>query len=454
MFSFLKKLWRDRRGNALIIAGAALPLIVGSAGLASDTIQWTLWKRQLQRLANSSAEAGVYAKMGGNTVDNCSNVSTATYSSPVAYTVKTGNHLPQTPTCTAVNPPPTGSYASDTYAVKVDVSMQRQLSFSGMFLTSAPTISASATATVVPSGKFCVVSLENTATTGITATGNATVDLGCGMITNSTSLSAAVATGSTSVTASPIAAVGGIPASNNWGSGTVLQPFTVAQPDPFANVNPPATTDYPNQNCPNLNVNSNQTKTTFQQNSDYRNMGGSFAGAMCFGNLTVNGNATFPAGSVIILDGGSLSIGSQANFSCSGCTVVLTSRTAATNPSSIGNVNINGGATVNISAPGTSATGIAAVFKGIMMYQDRRASYSGNANNTDLINGNSSSVYQGAFYFPNQQMTFNGTSGMQTNCLQLVARDVTYSGNMNITNSCPANSGAGAFDGKKVRLVA
>jgi len=43
---------------------------------------------------------------------------------------------------------------------------------------------------------------------------------------------------------------------------------------------------------------------------------------------------------------------------------------------------------------------------------------------------------------------------MQTNCMQLVARDVTYSGNMNISNTCPADSGAGAFTGKKVRLVA
>jgi hypothetical protein len=41
MISSLKRLWRDRRGNSLAIAGAALPLILGSAGLASDTIQWT-----------------------------------------------------------------------------------------------------------------------------------------------------------------------------------------------------------------------------------------------------------------------------------------------------------------------------------------------------------------------------------------------------------------------------
>ena len=30
------------------------------------------------------------------------------------------------------------------------------------------------------------------------------------------------------MTASPIAAVGGIDASDNWGAGTVLQPFTIA----------------------------------------------------------------------------------------------------------------------------------------------------------------------------------------------------------------------------------
>ena len=70
MISFLKRLWRDPRGNALLIAGAALPLVVGSAGLASDTIQWALWKRQLQRAADSAALAGVYAKFNAETVSS------------------------------------------------------------------------------------------------------------------------------------------------------------------------------------------------------------------------------------------------------------------------------------------------------------------------------------------------------------------------------------------------
>jgi len=307
----------------------------------------------------------------------------------------------------------------------------------------------------VPSGKYCVVSLENTATTGITATGNANVDLGCGMITNSTSMTAAVATGSSDVTASPIAAVGGISASNNWGSGTVLQPFTIAQPDPFANVNPPDSTTYPNGNCPNLNQNSPQsvmTASSFTAGSTYKAMTGASAGAMCFGNISISGTVTFPANSVIVLDGGSLSIGAQANVTCDGCTFILTNRSTATSPT-IGNVNINGGATLNLKAPGTSATGFATNYAGIMIYQDRRAQDGNSANNQSTINGNATSFLQGAFYFPSQQLQFNGTAGMSTACLQLVARRVYYSGNLDISNVCPSDSDAGAFDGKKVRLV-
>jgi hypothetical protein len=354
------------------------------------------------------------------------------------------------PTCTVTNPPSTGSYTSDQYAVKVALSYQRTLAFSGMFMTAAPTITASATATIVPSGKYCVISLENTATTGITATGNADVDLGCGMITNSISMDAAVATGSSEVNASPIAAVGGIDSSDNWGSGTVLQPFTIPEADPFANVNPPASTDYPTQSCPNLTVNSNQTQTTFNAGTDYRPMTGGSSNAMCFGNITIRGSVTFPAGSVIVLDGGSIDLGAQSSVNCSGCTFVLTNRN---NTGSIGNMNVSAGATVNLSSPGSSATGVAANYMGILVYQDRRAQDGTSANNQSLFNGNANSFLQGAFYFPSQQLTFNGTAAMSTNCLQMVARRVYYSGNMNISNVCPANSGAGAFDGKKVRLV-
>lgn len=113
---------------------------------------------------------------------------------------------------------------------------------------------------------------------------------------------------------------------------------------------------------------------------------------------------------------------------------------------------MNGAATLNLSAPGTSATAPASNYEGLIFYQDRRAA-SCTGSNCNLINGNSSSFLQGGVYFPNQSLTFSGTAGMNTNCLQLVALTLTYTGNMSINNSCPADSGASAFAGKLVRLV-
>jgi len=158
-----------------------------------------------------------------------------------------------------------------------------------------------------------------------------------------------------------------------------------------------------------------------------------------------------PSTAVFTFPGAAIKPGDPANFtgnSCSGCTFVLTSRDAASNPGTIGNVNMNGGATLNLTAPGTGT------YAGILIYQDRRAVNGTNANQQSTLNGNSSSFFQGAFYFPNQQVTFNGTAGMSTDCMKLVARTVLYSGNMNIANTCPANSGVPDFTGKKVRLVA
>lgn len=431
MITFMKKLWRDRRGNALIIAAGAMPLVFGAAGLASDTIQWTMWKRQLQRLADSGAIAGVYAEAAGQAVGTCSSISTATYADPVAYDIKSNNKLKVTPSCTLTNPPSSGTYASDPYAVQVTLSVQKRLNFSAMFMSSPPTITADATATIIPSGDYCVISLESTSSTGITATGATNVDLGCGMITNSTSMEAAVATGSSIVKATPVAAVGGIDNSDNWATGTVLQPFTLAQSDPFANVSPPTT-----GSCSNFPATNDL---------DFRTDAAHASGqVVCYkSDMHIQGDVKLGA-ATYVLDAASIKMTStSASLSCSGCTIILT--TSGTDMSKIGGVDIQGGK-LDLTAPDTGP------YKGIAIYQDRRATFSSSATNT--INGNSSSKIQGAIYFPNQQVTFAGTSGMSTACMQLVARQVKFTGSSAISNSCPSGSGSGSFKGKRVRLVA
>lgn len=449
MFGMLKTLWRDRRGNALVIAGAALPLVVGSAGLATDTVEWAMWKRQLQRAADSGALAGAFGKLAGQTVTTGSCSSNA----PVSRDLTVGSvstRLGTTPTC---NVKVGGNITNATWqgassgAVQVTISAQRRLPFSSLFMSAAPTISASAIAAVVQSGKYCVVSLDNNVETGLSFAGNASVNLGCGLKTNAKGASAIDGTGSSTVTASPVAAVGQIANSGSFASGTTFQPYSSPESDPYSSVAAPSS--FPTGSCPTFSVGSNQTKSSLTPNVDYKLTPD---GYYCMGSMSLSGNVTLPSG-IYVLDGGSgggadgsLTIGSQANVTCSGCTFIFTSRTAATNPSSIGGIkNINGGATINFSST-TSGT-----YSGILMYQDRRAVLpSGNQSNQ--INGNSSSTFEGAFYFPSQRVTFNGTSGMTTDCVQMVGWQVTFSGNTSISNNCPG--GKGGFDGAMVRLVA
>lgn len=407
MLKFMRSLWTNKRGNALLIGAAALPMLVGSAGLASDSVQWVLWKRQLQRTADSAAIAGVYAKLASQDV-------TTQVNADVTKNNQTKYPLLGAPVITY---PANGADYNNVVAVQLQ--MQKTLSFTSMFMSSAPIITANATAAGVQTGDYCVVSLENTNTTGITAGGNATVDLGCGMITDSVSLDAAVAFGSSIVKASPVAAVGGLDQTDNWAVGTTLLPFTIPQQDPFANVPSPTIPSPCNS-----------------QISDSPNSTSSPA-AGCYKSMSVKGNMTL-SGTYIIT--GSIDINSQAVLSCASCTIILTNNS----PSNTGGITINGGAQLNLTAPTTGT------YAGLLFYQDRGASN----NNVNKINGNANSTFQGAMYFPNQEVEFTGTAGITYNCIKLVTRRVTFTGNSKIRNNCPANSGVPQITGRHVRLVA
>lgn len=436
MRKLFRKLWNDERGNALIIFGASLPMIMGAVGLASDTIQWALWKRELQRAADSAAIAGVYAKVQG-----------ASYNDAVTADLTRNNDIAGiTISTSATSAPSAGAYTTDVNAVRVALQARQQLNFSSMFMSAAPTISATATATIVPSGDYCVISLENTATTGITVGGTAQVDLGCGMITNSTSMDAAVAFGTSNVDASPIAAVGGIDANDNWEDDVQLLPFTLAQADPFANINPPTPSgcqkfnDYLPAGQSNNNSGTVDLSTVHAAGGVYciKENGGSPAQLQIQGDVTL-GPATY------VFDSTSLKMTTGGgSLHCNGCTIILTSSTAATDPSSIGGVDMSGGE-IDLIAPSSGT------YKGISIYQDRRAQMG--SSSTNIINGNSSSSFQGAFYFPGQEFQFAGNTGMSTQCVQMVARRVTFTGTSAISNTCPAGSGASSFAGQAVRLV-
>lgn len=433
MLRLLKKLRRNERGNVLVLAGFAMPLIIGSAGLAVDTVQWALMKRQLQRAADSAALAGVYATVQGasqtaaQAVDYELNISPQ--NNPAS---RNATGLTLTAANRAVSYP---AGAAWTNPVRVELTHNQIPAFSSMFLPQV-TISAGATAATIATGVYCVVSLVDTGATGITATGSGDIKLGCGMITNSTSLTAAIATGSSDVFATPVAAVGAVPSSNNW-NGAELLPFTVKQSDPFAGISPPTVT--PCKGNPNkLDVpnNGNVDRTT--------GLGADVAGSVvCVSDMSVNGTLKLQSATYYI-DGGNFDLGSNANISCTGCTIILSNSDSSS--TSIGRLTMNAQAKSNMTAA-TSGT-----YNGLLFYQDRRAETSNS--NVNHINGTSDSVFSGAMYFPKQHLSINGNAGLAFNCAQFVSWTVEFSGNSGITNTCTAGYGTKSIMGRHVRLVA
>src|SRR5581483_8180947 len=238
MIAFIRKLLKDRRGNALAIACACFPLVVGAAGLATDTIQWTLWKRQLQRAADSAAMAGVYDRenAGGATTNTSSAVCR-----DLAVNLHTWMALQATTPCTGtVGSYSTLSYPADTTyesnQVTVTLKVQQSLPFSSIFVSTAPVITASATAAGISTGHPCALAL-NSSGTAMNYSGNSTVNAPtCILYSDSASSNSASAGGSSSVTAKAIAGVGGISNSNNFNVQQYL-PYSPTIPDPLASVN-------------------------------------------------------------------------------------------------------------------------------------------------------------------------------------------------------------------------
>lgn len=410
MFKKLKALLRDRRGNALAIACAAMPVVIGFAGLATDSIQWTLWKRQLQRAADSAAVAGVYDRESAS--GSTTNTPTAVCND-LAVNLHTWMALQATTPCTGT----VGSYTSLSYPsnttyqsnqVTVTLRVQQGLPFSSLFMTSAPVITASATAAGISTGTPCALALDGSGT-AMNYNGNATVNAPtCVLYSDSTSANSASAGGSSSVTAKAIAAVGGIASSNNWHVNQYI-PYSPPLPDPFANV----TVDPSDMHC---------TPSALTDSTDWSNLP---ANTNCFSSISLNPNRsiTVPNGkTVVYVNGGNVDL--KGTFNCT-CTVVLTNQSQSAN-ATIGTWSSNAQAQNTITAPMTGN------FAGIAVYQDRRAT-----GNTDKINGGSSNVIQGAIYFPKDILQINGTGTAVSLCAMWVAKDISFLGNSSIAISSP-----------------
>jgi Flp pilus assembly protein TadG len=426
MLRLLKKVRHNERGNVLILTAAAAPLLLGSAGLAVDTIQWTLWKRQLQRAADSAAIAAVYDyhTAGSESAARTAVTNDLVENKNTWVTLQSG--FPQ-----VAFPADNGQARRQ---VRVTLAVQQALPFSSIFMPTAPVISAQATAALVPGGgPACFQALENTAVTGITHNGNnAVIAPECVSYSNSTAANSASAGGSSNVELRAIATVGGVQQSRNWRVQQYL-PYSPALPDRYASLDP---TSGEMSGCSSAELTDDTTTIP--------------SGVNCFSSLKVGSNKTLDlTGKIsgpIFINGGDVDL--KGTFTCDGCTIILTNSDSSPT-ATIGTLSSNASANNNINAPTTGK------YAGIAIFQDRRASLQ-----TIRINGGSGSVINGAVYMPSALIRINGNGSSDALCASFIGRRLEFIGTSAIrigdpnSTACAAFNSGGAGAVSVVRLVA
>ena len=395
---FLRRLRRNEKGNILLMAGAALTGLVGAAGIGVDTVQWYLWKRQMQQAVDTGAVAGALMISQGQ-------AHTAAVNSELARTANT------TYTVEGINTPPlTGAFAGNNAAVEVIANTSSKLPFSSVFMATPPLIRTRAVAMAVAVGEPCVIGLA-TSGIGVEVAGSASVSLDCPVASNSPTGVSIDFNGGAYLDTDLVNSVGGIDyATGNLPADAAIVTYGLPVEDPLAS----RTFTY-SKGPPCDETGYHITPSNYDE---------PWPGIYCNG-FFIQGHVKLHAG-VYVINRGTLQINSGAKvelFGDGGVTFVLTG-TASNN---IADIAINGGAEIDLAAP-TSAEN--AMWGGILFYQDPLGAA------THTINGGADIDLEGIIYMPTGDLTYSGDATQDAQCLLLITERVHFGGANTIENNC------------------
>ena len=388
MGSFMRRIrdfWKSRRGNIAIVTALTAPVLVGFCGLGAETGYDYFRQRDLQGAADIAAYNGAMM------LENSATLSTITTASTSGASSNGWNSAAGT--ITVHNPPVSGSN-QNTSSVEVLLTENEQRFFTALFQQGTLPISVRAVAKYTPSTSACMLALDRSAQNAMQFWGNTNaVFQNCQTVSDSSASNALSVGGNANVSVPCASTVGGDSVTSglhltSCGAVKNNAPYVA---DPFANVAAPPVGSCGTSSGP---------------------------GTYC-GGLTFQGTQTLAPG-IYVINGGTLKFNANANVTGSGVTFYLTN--GAT-------LSMNGNATVNISAP-TSGT-----YAGLLFYGDRTQ-----ADATNTINGDASSLLTGTLYFPSQKVEFLGNFSGAGGCTQVVADTILYTGNSHFTTNC-AGSG-------------
>ena len=250
MLSTIRRILGDLRhnmsGNAMLLVALGTPVLIGTSGLAVDSAQYYMWKRDLQFAVDQAALAGAWARTTTATQTTYQSRALQEYNA----NVQNAADFDSGPTTTLVN------YNGGTQnAVKVVASATKRLPFTNIVTGRSVTVSVTATASASQAGNSvtttttyntltaCMIALNPSAYGAFTIGGNASGSVGCGGAALSTDPSAAIReNGNPSASFGQLVAGGGIEYSllNNVGGDPLkLKSNTVGMVDPLGTLATP-----------------------------------------------------------------------------------------------------------------------------------------------------------------------------------------------------------------------
>jgi hypothetical protein len=410
-----RRFWRDTSGGYAVIFALAAPGLIGLAGLGSEGGLWLYTHQKLQGAADSAAMSGasLHGLDSTRSLDNQVKGVAATYGFDTATA---GTSV------TVHTPPSSGNYTTNNKAVEVTVSMTQPRLLTAIFTSTPLVISARAVALAANAGNGCVLALDPTASAAVSSSGNSSITLtGCAVYDDSNNGSALTNGGSATLSADSVNIVGNYSGGSGITTVNGIHTGSLATADPYAGVSPPAFSgcDY---NSPT-----------------YHNSVTLNPGVICNGfKLNAGADVTLNPG-IYYFDRGTFDIAGSASLHGTGVTLVFTSSTGSNYPS----VTINGGATVNLTAPTTGTMAGLAVWGDHNMPLGTSFKFNGGANQS----------ITGAIDVSRGALQYAGNTGVgSANCLQLIGDTIAFTGNSNLAVNC-TGVGTKAIGATNVSLV-
>lgn len=409
---FLPRLARAKNGNAAVIVGLALPILIGGAGYGVDTAQWYLWKRELQHAVDQAALAGGYALFYNGKSGSYRERAQQEYDHNRQITL--GN---VTASSAEVDLVDHGSGLDNSVVVRATITAS--LPFSSLLSGQGVTINVASQSVFEPGTVTysCMIGLKKTGTV-ITLNGNINLNAPCGMtVPSSHGISVEKNGGAGYVNPGWVLTPGGVNDTFEQKaaeSGSTIEEGGSGMVDPFESLEPPPETG--------------------TQHGDLDCKGGSkTVSPGTYTDFKIGCHLTMRPG-VYFLRGGDLKLNANRSVTSNGQGVLIVLMDGAEiSIAGSGNANLTGLSETQARNLGYTGEALEKMTN-MLIFEDAESTPNEVAHS---INGNSTNVLNGRVYLPKGNLAYSGTgSAGSAQCTVLVANTIVFSGNVSFSSGC------------------